>query len=65
MSEAAVTACYQHSIATTVHHMAGAAAGNQLGKDKDQGGRDGDNADDLAEGVNVVHAAEVLVNHCA
>lgn len=54
MSEATVTACYQHGIATTVHHKAAAAAGNQLGEDKDEDSKDGDNAD----GVNGAHAGE-------
>lgn len=53
MSKATVAACYQHSIAVPVLHMASVA--NQLGKEEEQDGRDGDDADDLADEENRVH----------
>lgn len=58
VSEARVTACHQHSEATTVHHRAAAAAGHQLNEDEDEDSRDEDNAD----GVNGVHAGGAVTH---
>ena len=49
VSKAAVTACYQHSVAGPVLHRAAAMAGNQLGNNKQQDSRDRGDADDLAD----------------
>lgn len=62
MSEATVTACYQHCMAKTALHVATAAmAGKQLGEEKKQEGRDADDGDDLADEKNYVHDDEVSV----
>ncbi len=63
MSEAAVAACYQHSVAVTVLHMAAAVAGNQLGEEEEQDGKRGGDANDLADEENRVHAGQASVNH--